>query len=155
MQTEDIEQKNRRKSKWNYVEIPSYIFVVITSLFKIFLPQSFAIANEEVIMDILNAFDLRLIPWVFVLNIFGYWLKKITLPKWVPPTPLLLMLLSFIICTSFGWAHTDVEGAKAVYVSIIEYGIGNGAIVAMIAIFGYDSVHAFTKRRGFTPKEEK
>lgn len=147
--------ENRETKKDMILNFASQGIVFVMSLLKLFLPQTFRLTGEELLMDVLNAFDYRLIPWVFVLNIVGYWLKKLPLPKWVPPTPLLLMLASFLVCTSFGWAHTDVEGAKAVYVSIFEYGLGNGAIVAMLAIFGYDSVHAFTKRRGFTPKEEK
>lgn len=155
MQTEDIliegvtKPKQEKRSKWRYVEIPSYVVVFVTSLIKLFLPESFKAASEGLAMEIINAFDYRLIPFVFVLNIIGYWGKRINLPKWLPPMPLLIMLSSFIICATFGWAHTSVEGAKAIFVSIVEYGLGNGSIVAMLAIFGYDSVHAFTKKTKF------
>lgn len=131
----------------------SVVFAI--SLLKLFFPNVFRDTGEELIMDVINAFDFRLIPWVFILNIIGYWVKKLNPPKWVPPTPLLLMLASFLICAGFGWAHTDAVGSKAIFVSIVEYGLGNGAIVAMLAIFGYDSVHAFTKKRGFSAKEKE
>lgn len=147
--------ENRESKKGMVLNFASQVVVFILSLLKLFIPSSIRDTGEELFMDVINAFDYRLIPWVFVLNIIGYWTKKMNLPKWVPPTPLLLMLASFLICTGFGWAHTDVVGAKAIFVSIVEYGLGNGAIIAMLAIFGYDSVHAFTKRRGFSPKEKE
>lgn len=159
MQTEDIKegdtQSVKRRSKWSCIEFPSYVIVFVTSLIKLCLPESFKAASEGLAMDIINAFDYRLIPFVFVLNVIGYWGKRITLPKWVPPMPLIIMLFSFIICAMFGWAHTTVEGAKAIFVSVVEYGIGNGSIVAMLAIFGYDSVHAFTKKTKFAGSKEK
>ena len=150
MHTED----SRETKKDMIISFASQGLVFVISLLKLFLPSSIRDTGEELFMDVINAFDYRLIPWVFVLNIIGYWVKKLDLPKWVPPTPLLLMLASFLVCTGFGWAHTDVTGAKAVFISIVEYGLGNGAIVAMLAIFGYDSIHAFTKRRGFSKTEE-
>ena len=142
------QKKQKTGAWWRYVELPSHVVVFVTALIKLFLPETFKAATEGLAMDIINAFDYRLIPWVFVLNIIGYWGKRMNLPKWVPPMPLLIMLSSFLICCGFGWAHTDVTGAKAVFVAVVEYGLGNGAIVAMLAIFGYDSVHAFTKKRG-------
>lgn len=143
--------------KGTYREIASQCVILITALLKLFLPSSIRATGEEIFMDVLNAFDYRLIPWVFVLNIIGYWAKKVTLPKWLPPIPLLLFVASFFVCAGFGWAHTDVVGSKMVFVSIVEYGLGNGAIVAMLAIFGYDSVHAFTKRKNLKQidKEKK
>ncbi len=160
MQTKDIqegvtEEKAHKRSWWNRIEFPSYVVVFVTSLIKLCLPESFKAASEGLAMDIINAFDYRLIPFVFVLNVIGYWGKRITLPKWVPPMPLIIMLFSFIICAMFGWAHTTVEGAKAIFVTVVEYGLGNGSIVAMLAIFGYDSVHAFTKRTKFSSAEKK
>lgn len=147
--------ENRESKKGMALNFASQSVVFIISLLKLFLPSVFRDTGEELLMDVINAFDYRLIPWVFVLNIIGYWMKKMNLPKWVPPTPLILMLTSFLICTGFGWAHADVEGSSAIFVSIVEYGLGNGAIIAMLAIFGYDSVHAFTKRRGFSSKEKE
>lgn len=147
--------ENRESKKGMALNFVSQSIVFVLSLLKLFIPSSIRDTGEELFMDVINAFDYRLIPWVFVLNIIGYWAKKLTLPKWVPPTPLLLMLASFFICAGFGWAHTDVVGSKALFVSIVEYGLGNGAIIAMLAIFGYDSVHAFTKRRGFSANEKE
>ena len=147
--------ENRESKKGMALNFASQSVVFVISLLKLFIPSFVRDTGEELFMDVINAFDYRLIPWVFVLNIIGYWTKKLNLPKWVPPTPLLLMLASFLICSGFGWAHADVEGSKAIFVSIVEYGLGNGAIIAMLAIFGYDSVHAFTKMRGFSSKQKE
>lgn len=97
-------------------------------------------------MDVLNAFDYRLIPWIFVLNISGHFLKKLNLPKFVPPVPVLLIFASFLVCCGFGWAHTEVEGAKQMFVAIVEYGLGNGLCVAGMAIMGYDSFKGLAKK---------
>ena len=147
--------EKRESKKGMALNFASQSVVFVISLLKLFIPSYVRDTGEELFMDVINAFDYRLIPWVFVLNIIGYWTKKLNLPKWVPPTPLLLMLASFLICSGFGWAHADVEGSKAIFVSIVEYGLGNGAIIAMLAIFGYDSVHAFTKMRGFSSKQKE
>ena len=147
--------EKRELKKGMALNFASQSVVFVISLLKLFIPSYVRDTGEELFMDVINAFDYRLIPWVFVLNIIGYWTKKLNLPKWVPPTPLLLMLASFLICSGFGWAHADVEGSKAIFVSIVEYGLGNGAIIAMLAIFGYDSVHAFTKMRGFSSKQKE
>lgn len=116
-------------------QLPTVGFVLL----KLFLPTNVRGTGEEMIMDVLNAFDVRLIPWIFVLNISGHFLKKMNLPKFVPPVPVLLILASFFVCCGFGWAHTDVTGAKQVFVTVVEYGLGNGLCVAGIAIMGYDT----------------
>lgn len=128
---------------------------LILFMLKLLLPYTtLSSSGEEEIMDILNAFDVRLIPWVFVLNIIGYWMKKMKTPKWLPPIPVVLMLFSFLICSAFGWAYTDATGAKAMFIALVEYGLGNGVIVALLSTYGYDTVHAITKRVGGKSKKE-
>lgn len=134
--------------------VGQFLTLAITAL-KLFCPHTFFLeAGEEVTLTLLNAFDIRLVPWIFVLNIMGYWLKKLDMPKWVPPMPILVLVASFSVCSLFGWAHTDATGAKAMVISIMEYGLGNGAIVALIATYGYDTVHSFTKRLGMNKEEQ-
>ena len=115
-------------------------------MLKLFLPKAVRLTGEEMIMDVLNAFDYRLIPWIFVLNISGHFLKKMSLPKFVPPVPVLLIFASFLVCSGFGWAHCEVDGAKQMFVTIVEYGIGNGLCVAGMAIMGYDSFKGLAKK---------
>ena len=91
-------------------------------------------------------FDAKLIPWVFVVNILGLWLKRMKLPEWAPPIPLLLFMASFVVCTLFGWLHLEVDSGKAVAQMILEYGLCNGVLITLIAIFGYDVFHAYRKK---------
>ena len=95
---------------------------------------------------IFSFFDPRLVPFILVLNVIGYWLKKVGLPKWSPPLPLLLLLLSFFISAIFGWVVTDGEDAKAIVMSILYYGLGNGLLIGFLSTSGYDIVHAFMKQ---------
>lgn len=95
---------------------------------------------------IFSFFDPRLVPFVFVLNALVFWIKKVGLPKWSPPLPLILMLLSFTICAVFGWVVTEATGTKAIIMSIVYYGLGNGLLIGFLSIFGYDIAHAFVKK---------
>lgn len=95
---------------------------------------------------IFSFFDPRLVPFIFVLNIIGYWLKKVGLPKWCPPLPLLLFLFSFVLSAVFGWIVTDETEGKAIIMSIVYYGLGNGLLLGFLSTSGYDIVHAFIKR---------
>lgn len=90
--------------------------------------------------------DPKLLPWVLFLNVAGIWLKRGKLPSWMPPIPILLFLISFIICCVFGWIHTEATGAKAMLQIILEYGLANGLVMTLIATWGYDIVHAYTKK---------
>ena len=55
-------------------------------------------------MEILSLiFDAKLIPWVFVVNILGLWLKRMKLPEWAPPIPLLLWRPSWCARFSAGY----------------------------------------------------
>lgn len=97
-------------------------------------------------MNILSFVDPNLVSWVLVANVAGYWLKQRTWPRWFPPIPLMLFLLNFVICSLIGWALTDAEGWKAITIAILEYGIGNGVAITLMATFGYDVVHSIHKR---------
>ena len=101
----------------------------------------------ELFTVLLSVLDIRLVPFVLVLNVLGYWLKRNGLPKWCLPLPLLNALVSFVICAVFGWIVTDAEGAKAVVMAIVFYGLGNGLLISFVATYGYDVVHAFTKKK--------
>lgn len=96
---------------------------------------------------IFSFFDPRLVPWIFVLNILGFWLKRYGLPKWCPPLPVLLFFFAFMISAFFGWLISDAEDLKTVLLSIVFYGLGNGSLIGFMAVFGYDIVHAFFKKK--------
>lgn len=118
------------------------------SVLKLFCPELLVQLGKEVSVDLLaNLMDPKLIPWVLVLNILGYWLKKLRLPKFLPPLPVLLFAASFVVCCLFGWAHTEATGAKAMIITIMDYGIVNGLLVAFFAISGYDILKGFMSRK--------
>ena len=87
--------------------------------------------------------DPALLFWALVLNVLGYHLKKVGLPKYCPPIPLLLYLVALVPCLALGWATVNAEGGKAAYLAIF-YGLSNAGLITLPAIFGYDVVHAFT-----------
>lgn len=96
-------------------------------------------------MNILSFVDADLLPWILVLNVAGYWLKQLRLPKWFPPIPLILFAVSFCLCSFFGWANTTAVGVKGFVIAVLEYGIGNSILMTFAATFLYDVTHGFTK----------
>ncbi len=97
-------------------------------------------------MDLLSFFDVNLIPWVLILNLLGAELKKHKRPAWLPPIPVLLFVVSFIICSLFGWARSSGEGGKAMVQAILQYGLGNGLIITLVSTFGYDVFKGYKKK---------
>ncbi|MFA6934680.1 MAG: hypothetical protein WCR70_05365 [Sphaerochaetaceae bacterium] len=118
-------------------------FLGAIGVMRLVVPQ-LDIFYEEEVMSFLNAFDLDLIPWIIFINVLGKQLKKIKIPKWLPPVPALLLMASIAVCALFGWSHTTATGAKAVVV-VLEYGLGNGLLIGLTALGGYDIVHMFIK----------
>lgn len=104
----------------------------------------------EFMLPILEHIDPRLYPVVVNLIIFGYWIKKKDksnpLPKWMPRIPLLLIIISFAMCTLFGWVFSSGEGVKSIVESVFVYGLSNGIMCAAFAMMSYDGVHAYTKK---------
>lgn len=104
----------------------------------------------EFMLPILEHIDPRLYPVVVNLIIFGYWIKKkdksAPLPKWMPRIPLLLIIISFAMCTLFGWVFSSGEGVKSIVESVFVYGLSNGIMCAAFAMMSYDGVHAYTKK---------
>lgn len=92
--------------------------------------------------------DPKLLPWVFVLNVAGIWLKrgKNKLPSWMFPIPVLLCFISIIICTIFGLIENDVNSARDMAKIIFEYAITNGLVMTLAATWGYDIFHAYLKK---------
>lgn len=102
----------------------------------------------QFISFVFSFFDPRLVPFVLVMNVVGYWVKKVEIPKlkWCPPLPLLIFLVSFFVSALFGWLVTDAEGGKAIAMSILYYGLGNGLLIGFLSTSGYDIVHSFIKK---------
>lgn len=126
-------------------------FLGAVGVMRLVVPQM-DIFYEEEVMSFLNAFDLDLIPWIIFINVLGKQLKKIKMPSWLPPIPVLLLMASIAVCALFGWSHTTATGAKSVII-VLEYGIGNGLLVGLTALGGYDIVHTFVKTTWASIKE--
>lgn len=103
-------------------------------------------------MSILNAIDYRLVPFVVNSVIFGYWLKRIDKPRWMPPVPALMFLCNFAVCSLFGWIHTAAYGAKAIIEAVGIYGLGNGLFLTLVSTYGYDIFHNYRKQLGKTAR---
>ena len=122
------------------------VFMTVVSVLRIVVPK-LDIFYEEEVMGFLNAFDLDLLPWIVFIVILGRTLKRVRMPAWVPPIPVLLLMISFVLCALFGWWHTDLEGSERMISTVLIYGLGNGCFVALLAMGGYDIAHAFVKEK--------
>lgn len=107
---------------------------------------------------IIEHIDPKLYPVVVNLIIFGYWIKKRDkykpLPKWMPKVPMMLILISFAMCTLFGWVFSTGEGVKSILESVLVYGVSNGIMCAAFAMMAYDNVHVYTKKLGINLSAE-
>ncbi len=97
-------------------------------------------------MNFINFIDASLLPWVLVMILAGQCLKRFSLPKWLPPMPVIIFILSFFVCSLFGCAECSYEGWRGFVLGILKYGIGNGLAITMISCYGYDLVHSVTKK---------
>lgn len=122
------------------------VFMTVISVARIVVPK-LDIFYEEEVMGFLNVFDLDLIPWIVFIVILGRTLKKVDMPTWVPPLPVVLLLVSFVICAGFGWCHTELQGSEKMVATVLTYGLGNGCFIALLAMGGYDIAHSFMKEK--------
>lgn len=122
------------------------VFMTAVSVARIVVPK-LDIFYEEEVMGFLNVFDLDLVPWIVFIVILGRTLKKVDMPAWVPPIPVILLLVSFCICALFGWWHTDLQGSEKMVATVLTYGLGNGCFVGLLAMGGYDIAHSFVKEK--------
>lgn len=122
------------------------LLMTIVSILRFIIPYLNFFYEEE-IMGFLSAFDLTMLPWTVFIVILGRQLKKVKIPTWAPPLPVILLLVSFIVCALFGWFHSSVDGAERMIRTVLVYGVGNGCLVGLLAMGGYDIVHAFIKTK--------
>lgn len=94
--------------------------------------------------------DPIMATWIAVVMIAGYWLKRMSLPKWFPPLPVILLIMYLAVSLFFGWLQYDVTGWKGVE-RVLLYGIGNGIVYTGFSFIVYDIGHGAIKRH----KEKK
>lgn len=122
------------------------VFMTTISILRFIVPHLDFFYEEE-IMGFLSVFDLDLLPWIVFIVILGRTLKKVNIPAWLPPLPVILLFTSFVVCALFGWFHSTVEGSERMVRTVLVYGLGNGCFVGLLSMGGYDIAHAFMKEK--------
>lgn len=89
--------------------------------------------------------DPIMATWIAVVMIAGYWLKRSKLPKWMPPLPVILLIMYLAVGFIFGWLQYEVTSWKGVE-RVLLYGIGNGLVYTGFSFIIYDIGHGAIKR---------
>ena len=89
--------------------------------------------------------DPIMATWIAVVMIAGYWLKRSNLPKWMPPLPVILLIMYLAVGFIFGWLQYEVTSWKGVE-RVLLYGIGNGLVYTGFSFVIYDIGHGAIKR---------
>ena len=89
--------------------------------------------------------DPIMATWIAVVMIAGYWLKRSRLPKWMPPLPVILLIMYLVVGLVFGWLQYEVTSWKGVE-RVLLYGIGNGLVYTGFSFIIYDIGHGAVKR---------
>jgi len=105
-------------------------------------------------MSLISLLDPKVIPFAVSLCVLGKWLKKLKLPKWMPPLPLLLVVSGFLMMTVYGYVTSGMHGASEVVYALL-YGLANGIAVSATAMVGYDIGHSGAKKHRENVAAEK
>lgn len=92
----------------------------------------------ELFSALLRVLDPAIFGWSFVIIALFHELKKLELPDWFPPIPLVVWLASFIVCFVLGLLKTQLlDFGDALYLEL--YALGNSLIVSGMAIGLFDT----------------
>ena len=150
MSGEKDDMDNRDKGV--FAPILSFISAVLTFI-KILLEEGFMGAPIFSILKLLASYlDPAMAIWIIVVMIAGYWLKRIKLPGWLPPLPVLLLAMYLVVGFIFGWLQYEVESWRGL-LRVLLYGIGNGIIYTGFSFIIYDIAHGAFKRAKAKKKE--
>lgn len=92
--------------------------------------------------------DLALVSLVLLLTALGTWIKE-KVSKWIIPLPGILLILSCLYCTVWGWVISDCKTAEEMLKSFLSYGAFNGIFYCWLTIWLYDMVHAWKKGENY------
>lgn len=95
---------------------------------------------------LLQLVDPIMAVWMVAIWILGYWLKKLKLPRWCPPLPILLLLAYLVLGFIFGAIQSELVGWRGV-AYVLLYGTGNGLLFTGLSFIVYDIVHGGLKKR--------
>ncbi len=130
-------------------------FSAAVGLVRIVIEEGFNMGAP--VFSIIKLFASYLDPimatWIAVVMIAGFWLKRSKLPKWMPPLPVILLIMYLAVGFIFGWLQYEVESWKGVE-RVLLYGIGNGLVYTGFSFIIYDIGHGAIKKHK-TRKAEK
>lgn len=133
------------RDKGVFAPILSFISAVLTFI-KILLEEGFMGAPIFSILKLLVSYvDPAMAIWIVVVMIAGYWLKRMKLPEWFPPLPVLLLAMYLAVGFIFGWLQYEVESWRGL-IRVLLYGIGNGIIYTGFSFIIYDIAHGAFKK---------
>lgn len=96
--------------------------------------------------ELVARIDAKLLPFVGVFFILGYWLKRVKLPNWCPKVPMLLFITGFVVFTVYSAIiHKPQSGLDMI--GVIAYGFGNAAFFVSVTVLMYDMKHQHTKMK--------
>lgn len=128
-----------------FAPILSFISAVLTFI-KILLEEGFMGAPIFSILKLLAVYlDPAMAVWIIVVMIAGYWLKRMKLPGWLPPLPVLLLAMYLVIGFIFGWLQYEVDSWRGL-LRVLLYGVGNGIIYTGFSFIIYDIAHGALKK---------
>ena len=137
-----------------FAPVLSFLSAVLTFI-KILIEEGFMGAPIFSILKLLVSYvDPAMAIWIVVIMTAGYWLKRMSLPEWVPPLPVLLLAMYLAVGFVFGWLQYEVESWSGL-VRVLLYGIGNGIIYTGFSFIIYDIAHgAFKKAKAKAGRKE-
>ena len=97
--------------------------------------------------------DPVLISWIGVVFVYGYWIKKLDLPAWVPKIPTQIIILLFVAFSVFGYMTYRPDSIAEVMLNVVGYGAINAFWVAGMAIMMYDIRHQRKKAKAAAKAE--
>ena len=96
--------------------------------------------------ELIARIDVRLLPFVGVFFILGYWLKRMRLPAWCPKVPMLMFISGFLTFAVFG-AVVEKPQAWIAAAGIIAYGLANALFFVSFSVLMYDMKHQHSKAK--------
>ena len=97
---------------------------------------------------------IRLLTFVVVFFILGYWLKRMKLPKWCPKVPMLMFIMGFLVFGVYA-AIIDCPATWLDALGTIAYAFGNTAFFVSVSVLMYDMKHCHTKAKRALPEGGK
>lgn len=91
--------------------------------------------------------DLSLITLVLLSNAVGYWLKKTKVNEWPVPLTLIIVILTTVVTTVWGWIISSSQGGWEMFSSFLTYGLPNGLWVGLSSVCLYDLIHGLGKKK--------